>query len=172
MKQKTRRTTEKQATEDNQNVKEKKPNTTGHGNTQENTRHPQLEFPTQVRSPEENNKQNTKEHAEEGTNKIFQERGSSQGRPGEGENWTGREERTNNQGQHTTNTSKETTDTHQKRASKGRKNIGRETIKAVKPRAKGSDVTWKKKILRRRFKNRAITKGTRCRHSNYSNPQE
>ena len=53
MKQKTRRTTEEQATEDNQNVKEKKPTRTECGNTQEDTRYSQPEFPTQIRPPEE-----------------------------------------------------------------------------------------------------------------------
>ena len=55
MKQKTRRTTEEQATEDNQNVKEKKPTRTERGNTQEETRYSQPEFPTQVRPPERSN---------------------------------------------------------------------------------------------------------------------
>ena len=50
---------EGQATEDNRNIRKKKPETTGHGNTQENTRHPQIRFPTQARPREANNKRNT-----------------------------------------------------------------------------------------------------------------
>ena len=55
MKQKTGKTTEKQATEDNQNVKEKKLTRTESGDTQEDTRYSQPEFHTQVRPPEESN---------------------------------------------------------------------------------------------------------------------
>ena len=63
MKQKTRRTTEKQATEDNQNSKEKvhkghnkekEPTMTGRGNTQEDTRYIQPEILSHTRPPEEN----------------------------------------------------------------------------------------------------------------------
>ena len=179
MKQKTRRTTEEQATEDNQNVKEKKPTMTGRGNTPEDTRYSQPEFPAQVRPPEENpttmqdapnreedhsqtdtnrnNKQHTKKYAGGGTNKVFWDRGGSQSRPGEGDRWTSREERVDNQGQHTANTLKKPKNTRQKRASEerdtskkrhqGRKDNRREGIKAVKLRAKGSDVTWKKEDL-------------------------
>ena len=52
MRQKARETAKKQATEDNQNVKEKKPTRTGHGNTQENTRYTWPEFSTRARPPE------------------------------------------------------------------------------------------------------------------------
>ena len=137
VKRKTRRTTEEQATEDNQNIKEKKPTMTGRGNTQEDTRSSQPEFPAQVRPPEENpttiqdapnreedhsqtdtnryNKQNAKKYALGGASKVFRDKGGSRSRPGGGDNrWTGREERADNQGQHTTNTSKKTRGTHQK----------------------------------------------------------
>ena len=77
MKRKTRGTTEEQDTEENQDVKEKKPTMTERGNTQEDTCHSQPEFPTQGRPPEENNKQNTKDYAEGGTNKAFQGGGGS-----------------------------------------------------------------------------------------------
>ena len=94
--------------------------------------------------------------------------GGPQGRPGEGEKWTGREERSDKQGLHIANALKKTIDTHQKRTPEkretskkrhqGKKDNRREIIKAVKLRAKGSDVTWKKEDLAEKIREQGNNK--------------